>query len=76
MINGAFIDSCNKICQLIDEINNITLYFDEEINSCENMFNNLQNLTFIDLSSFDTSKVTNMHSMFFNYTNLKKNNIW
>ena len=72
LVNGEFIDSCKKCFLLRDDINNITLIFDEEINSCENMFNNLQNMTFIDLSSFDTSKVTNMHSMFFNCTNLKK----
>ena len=71
-VNDIFIDSCKKTCQLNGEINNITLIFDEEIDSCENMFNNLQNITFIDLSGFDTSKVTNMHSMFFNCTNLKK----
>ena len=71
-VNGIFINSCKKTCQLNGEINNITLIFDEEIDSCENMFNNLQNITFIDLSGFDTSKVTNMHSMFFNCINLKK----
>ena len=72
LINGVEIDSCKKTCEMEKEINNITLIFEEEINSLENMFNGLNNMTFIDLSSFDTSKVTNMHLMFFNCINLKK----
>ena len=37
-----------------------------------NMFNNCSSLTSLDLSSFDTSKVTNTQHMFWNCTLLEK----
>ena len=72
LVEGKGDNSCKKTCDLINDINNITLIFDEEINSCENMFNGLTNLILIDLSKFDSSKVKNMNSMFYGCTNLKK----
>ena len=71
-VNGKIKDPCKKSCYLENEINNITLVFRGEINSSENMFNDLNNIIEIDLSNFDTSKVTNMNSMFKGCTNLKK----
>ena len=50
--------------------NNVTLVFEDEINSLENMFYGLINLIKIDLSKFDTSKVTSMKSMFRECENL------
>ena len=53
-----------KKCNLEDNINNITIIFDDDINSCENMFKDLLNIKEVDLSNFDASKVTSMLSMF------------
>ena len=71
-INGKDVICNNKNCNLNDNLNNITIRFNEEIKTCENMFNNLDNIIEIDLSNFDASKVTNMHAMFSNCINLKK----
>ena len=63
---------CNKICELEDDVNSITLVFEEDITTCENMFNGLSNIKEINLSNFDTSKVTSMESMFDSCINLEK----
>ena len=57
---------------IIENGNNVTLIFNDEITSCENMFKGLSNIIEIDLSFFDFSKVKNMYSMFYGCTNLKK----
>ena len=72
LVDGMLDNSCKWACDLKNEINNITLIFDKEINSCKNMFKGLTNLLSINLSNFDSSRVTNMNSMFFGCTNLKK----
>ena len=72
LVEGKGDNSCKKTCNLINDLNNITLIFDEEINSCENMFYGLNNLIMIDLSKFNTSKVKNMNSMFYGCTSLIK----
>ena len=65
IVNGiSKIDSCKKSCYFEGDFNNITLVFEEEINSCEYMFNGSGYIRIIDLSKFDTSKVTNMRYMF------------
>jgi len=53
-------ESCGKSCQLASGRNNITLVFEDEVTSCERMFYVLTNIKEIDLSGFDSSKVTNM----------------
>ena len=58
-------------CNLDDGLNNVTLIFNENIETCEKMFMNLKNIIEIDLSNFDASHVTNMFSMFLNCENLK-----
>ena len=35
---------CNRTCNLLNETNNVTIVFDEEINSTEDMFYNLVNM--------------------------------
>ena len=72
IINGAFNNTCKNTCELKKEINEITLIFNEEIRSCENMFYNLINIKEVDLSKFDASKVTKMNSMFHDCKMLKK----
>ena len=57
---------------MTNDLSNITLVFDEDIESCENMFKELENLVQIDLSKFDASKVTSMRSMFEGCINLER----
>ena len=63
-INGVKKDSCKKSCNLEKDKNNIILRFDNPIESCEKIFEGLYNITEIDLSNFDASKVTTMREMF------------
>ena len=51
-------DTCKTLCDLDEDINNVTLIFDKKINSCNWMFYNLENIIEIDLSYFDASEVT------------------
>ena len=71
-VNGILNNSCIKTCFLNNELNNITIIFNNNLESCSNMFKNLDNILEVDLSNFDNSKVTLMDSMFYNCTNLKK----
>ena len=56
--NDYYIDN------LFDEINIITIKYNETLTDCSLMFFLLTNITIIDLSSFDSSKVENMNFMF------------
>ena len=71
-VNGVLNNSCKKTCFLNNELNNIVIIFEKKIESCKNLFKSLDNLIEVDLSNFDTSKVTNMDCMFDNCPNLKK----
>ena len=75
-INGISkdISSCNKTCILDENINNITLKFNEDIETCSNMFYNCENITYIDLSHLDASKIISMRNMFNRCTNLEEIN--
>ena len=53
-----------KKSDLDGDLNNITLKFGGEINSCLNMFKGLTSIKEIDLSKLDTSLVTDMTLMF------------
>ena len=70
IINGEIKNSCKKSCVFENDINNVTIKFNESLNSCENMFDGLSNIIEINLSNLDTSKVTNMDSMFNQCINL------
>ena len=74
-VNGAKKDDCDKTCYLEKGLNNVTIKFDDQLETCRNMFNNLGNLKEIDLSYFDTSKVKDMNSMFYDCKNLEKINL-
>ena len=52
------------VYNLTEEINNITILWNRTITDCTLMFLDLSNLTYIDLSYFDTSLVTTMDFMF------------
>ena len=72
LVNGVKADSCSKTCNLGGNRNYITLRFNTQIESCKTMFNGLKNITEIDLSNFDASKVTDMRWMFNDCSNLEK----
>ena len=52
------------------EENIITMKFNEPLTECNLMFYNLNNITKIDLSKFDTSQVTEMIGMFYECSSL------
>ena len=62
----------SKTCTLTGEENNVTLRFEEQLETCENMFYELENIIKVDFTNFDSSKVTDMNSMFYNCSNLEK----
>ena len=72
LVNGVVNDSCGKTCYLEGDKNNITLIFNEKINSCKYMFDSRNNITEIDLSNFNASEVTSMSHMFSYCYNLNK----
>ena len=75
LVNGiSKKDMCSKTCELESELINISLIFQEQITTCENIFKDAINIKEIDLSRFDASKVTNMFSMFYNCIKLEKIN--
>ena len=53
-----------------NNINNITLTWNESITSTSNMFRNCVNITEIDLSNFDASSVKDMSYMFYGCSSL------
>ena len=73
-VNGNDIcDITTRTCQIKSQTKHITLKFKNSIiNTCKNMFNDLNNITEIDMSNFDSSQVTSMYHMFYSAKNLKK----
>ena len=70
--NITIIDNSGKIfIESDNEINKVTLIWNQKINNCEFLFQFSSNITEIDLSNFDTSIVTSMISMFENCENLE-----
>ena len=65
LINGVLQNySGNMVYNLEKEENNITMRFNNLLTECNVMFLNLYDITRIDLSRFDSSKVTRMAGMF------------
>ena len=52
------------VYNLVNEINNVTMVWNSQLENCNCMFMYLDNIIRIDFSKFDTSKVTQMYSMF------------
>ena len=50
--------------------NFVELTFDDNLNSCEHMFDQCTKMTKINLNYFDTSQITNMNCMFWNCSSL------
>ena len=72
IVNGESKPNCKKSCQFENDLNNVTIKFNTQIESCKNMFYGIKSIIEIDLSKFDASKVINMKKMFRECTNLKK----
>ena len=68
-INGIYSNN-----NTFDDINNVTLIFNDSIESCEYMFYGLNHLLEIDLSNFDFSNIKSLAYMFGNCSNLEKIN--
>ena len=73
-VNNELKESCKNVCEMEFDINNVTLIFEDNIESCENMFYGLDNITEINLSKFNFSKVRKMTYMFRDCYNLEKIN--
>ena len=65
-----------SVNNLITQINNFTIEWNQQINDCSYMFYNLSNITYIDLSYFDTSQVNNIDDMFHGCSNLISLNLF
>ena len=65
----------NDSLNLIDEINNITIKFNKTLTSCEDMFNELNNIINIDFSNFDLSEVNSMERAFYGCSSLLSINL-
>ena len=57
--------------ELTEPENRILIIWEKPLPTCERMFYNLENITYIDFSNFDGSQVNTMHEMFRGCTNLK-----
>ena len=65
------IDEQNRIKDLINYENNITMKWENKLTDCASMFSGLSNIIEIDLTFFDLSEVTSMSSMFQNCIKLE-----
>ena len=65
LVNNKFQKNKDKyVYNLTEQINNITITWNNQINDCSCMFYGLNNIQKIDLSYLNTSLVTNMDYMF------------
>ena len=67
--------SGSMVYDLEDKENIITIKFKNLLKTCNGMFCNLNNITKIDLSKFDSSEVTEMIGMFYNCDSLTSLNL-
>ena len=69
-INSTIQNETKNIYDLKMKENIIIMKFDDNLNTCDNMFNCLDNIIEIDLSGFNSKNVENMEKMFYNCTSL------
>ena len=73
LVNEEQIEGTNYwVDDLSEEINNITIIWDYPLTNSSSMFINLENITDIYFTEFDTSKVVSMDNMFRNCTSITK----
>ena len=71
LINDNIYESKNYFIAKTAGIYHIKIFFKNIIQDCDGLFTFCQNITKIDLSSFDTKNVTNMNEMFSDCSNLE-----
>ena len=75
-VNDAVQEDKGKIVfNLEGEMNNITIVWINQIMNCYHMFYYLSNITYIDLSHFNSSSITHMTGMFSGCSSLKSLNL-
>ena len=76
IINGKEVTPEQKYSYIMtDNINNITMRWNNPLTNCNLMFKDLVNIIDFDFSKFDTSKVSNMRCMFYNCSQLTSINL-
>ena len=76
IINGKEVTPEQKYSYIMtDDINNITMRWNNPLTNCNLMFKDLVNIIDFDFSKFDTSKVSNMRCMFYNCSQLTSINL-
>ena len=76
IINGKEVTPEQKYSYIMtDDINNITMRWNNPLTNCNLMFKDLVNIIDFDFSKFDTSKVSNMRCMFYNCNQLTSINL-
>ena len=75
-LNGNITNNDNGYIYIDNnKTNNVTLIWNDPLETCEYLFDYLDYIIEIDLSEFDTSKVTSMNYMFYECINLKHVNL-
>jgi len=74
-INGNKQDTIEYKYNFTQTDNFVELIWDDNLNNCKYMFRECTGITEIDLSNFNTSKVTNMYSMFYQCSSLTSLNL-
>jgi len=76
LVNGVLQNYTEKyVYNLTYETNKITMKWNNQITDCNSMFDGLGNIISVDLSKFDSSKVTNFQCFFYNCKNIKSINL-
>ena len=76
LVNGILQNHTERyVYNLTQQINKITLKWNNQITNCNSMFEGLTNIIMVDLTKFDSSKVKYFDSFFFNCQNIKSINI-
>ena len=76
ILNGDLLDNTEIFLNdLTNQINNVTMIWNDQLTSCISMFSSLDNIISIDLSKFDSSKITTTELMFSGCTSLVSLNL-
>ena len=64
IVNGIIRNGCKKFCQMKQEENYVSFFFNSTVESCQSMFYNSYNIKEIDLSNFDFLRLLKFHICF------------
>jgi len=71
LVNGNIQQNITNIAyNIIEGNNNVTMIWDHDFESCEEMFYNLSDVNEINFKNFESSKIKNMKNMFYNCSSL------